>query len=223
MDVGVVVVMLMIWLQVFIIMSRREILFLFTWDHSSICLNQSVSVFLQVIWAHLRKMINGRTCAMLAYETPQRQVSLNFPTYRSGGGPSHSTRPCLMTCDVRELLFFLSVFLHWISFFIFGAAVRSGSVSAGCEVSAFRALRSMSPSVNLLSNEQTNITWRSLRTLLVPFGPRWPPPGPEWWGGREGAWRAQAAAELSISPPWLQHHHSTPSPPFPSLLPFIST
>lgn len=106
MDVGVVVVMLTIWLQVFIIMSRREILFLFTWDHSSICLNQSVSVFLQVIWAHLRRMINGRTCAMLAYETPQRQVSLNFPTYRSGGGPSHSTRPCLMTCDMRELFFF---------------------------------------------------------------------------------------------------------------------
>lgn len=102
---------------------------------------------------------------MLAYETPQRQVSLNFPTYRSGGGPSHSARPCLMTCDVRELLFFLSLFLHWISFFIFGAAVRSGSVSAGCELSAFRAMRSMSPSVNLLSNEQTNITWRSLRTF----------------------------------------------------------
>lgn len=61
--------------------------------------------------------------------------------------------------------FFWSVFLHWISFFIFGVAVRSGSISAGCEVSAFRAPRSMSPSVNLLSNEQTNITWRSLPTF----------------------------------------------------------
>lgn len=95
MDVGVVVVMLTIWLPVVIIMSRREIIFLITWDHSSTCLNQSVSVFLQVIWAHLRRMINGRTCAMLAYETPQRQVSLNFPTYRSGGGPSHSNQALL--------------------------------------------------------------------------------------------------------------------------------
>lgn len=106
------------------------------------------------------------SAAMLVCITPPWQVSLNSLTRGWKELSQQHASLISYTSWYEKTFLVLGVSFPEISFlFQQPKVIRSGFFSKACEELAFRVLRSMSPSINLFSKEQTNITWHSLRTF----------------------------------------------------------